>query len=155
MLIRKVQVWIYYYHSKLNQFFFLILLTCPKRGQFWQPVTGSVETDETLESAAVREAHEETGLTVMAAPVWITAFEFQKNNHQWIESGFSLRIEDQMTPPVIQLDPNEHIDFTWVESAEAMKTIAYASNQKVLKTLITSPYFLSQKEDCKTGSIRR
>ena len=40
--------------------------------QCWYPVGGGIETGESLQQAAHREAHEETGLTTLpvGAPVW-------------------------------------------------------------------------------------
>ncbi len=51
----------------------LIRSTDPTSGApCWYPVGGGVETGESLQQAARREAHEETGLTTLpvGAPVW-------------------------------------------------------------------------------------
>ena len=51
----------------------LIRSTDPTSGaQCWYPVGGGVETGESLQQAASREAHEETGLSTLPAgsPVW-------------------------------------------------------------------------------------
>nr|WP_300051776.1 NUDIX domain-containing protein [uncultured Nocardioides sp.] len=51
----------------------LIRSTDPRSGaQCWYPVGGGVEPGESLQEAAHREAHEETGLTTLpvGAPVW-------------------------------------------------------------------------------------
>lgn len=51
----------------------LIHSTDPISGaQCWYPVGGGVETGESLQQAAQREAHEETGLTTLpvGTPVW-------------------------------------------------------------------------------------
>lgn len=41
----------------------LLFQVIQKRGGFWQNITGSVENNESFMAAAIREIHEETGLT--------------------------------------------------------------------------------------------
>src|SRR4051812_42661610 len=73
---RKVQVWLHARPSgQARQF--LVFHTQPKRGAFWQPVTGGVEKDETYEQAALREVQEETGLTFRATELRDLGYEFE------------------------------------------------------------------------------
>ncbi|HRK03098.1 MAG TPA: NUDIX domain-containing protein, partial [Oligoflexia bacterium] len=46
---RKVQCWILSRSGRC-----LLLLTNKRRGEFWQPVTGTVEDGESFEQAALR-----------------------------------------------------------------------------------------------------
>jgi 8-oxo-dGTP pyrophosphatase MutT (NUDIX family) len=137
---KKVQVWIYTYNSTLQTYSFLILFTNPTRGKFWQPVTGSVENAESLVDAALREAQEETGLSFSKQPQPLgDPFEFKS---QWAgdvkEYGFSLEVDSiqNQTGSHVRVDPNEHTDFQWVSAAEALKMIAYPSNQQMLISLL-------------------
>lgn len=58
----------------------LIRSTDPRSGaQCWYPVGGGVETGESLQQAARREAHEETGLSSLpvGSPVWTRDHTYQ------------------------------------------------------------------------------
>src|SRR4051812_32995088 len=114
----KVQVWIRCDHR------FLLLLTKPARGSFWQPVTGKVEAGESLEDAAKREATEETGLTFLDSPQAIgPPFEYEKAGYHFVEQGFALTaavaptaVAQGQSLPSVRLDPHEHVDYRWVDA---------------------------------------
>lgn len=131
---RKVQVWI----SRVGKDGvrrFLLLLTRPERGAFWQPVTGSVEEGESFNDAALREAVEETGLSFQAPPVDIGAgFEFDS---RWtgpcIEKGYALEADRDAE---VRLAPQEHVDSKWVTAVEALREVKFESNAAVLRVLL-------------------
>src|SRR4051794_17307876 len=103
---QKVQVWIYHQNPQTKVLAFLLLKTLAKRGGFWQPVTGNVERGETLESAAKREAVEETGLDFDGEPISIGApFEFKSRyGDQVTEQGFALKVASHSTrPPQVKI----------------------------------------------------
>src|SRR4051812_7156859 len=90
---RKVQVWIY----RLAPFQVLLLKTNRSRGAFWQPVTGSVEDEESLPDAALREGCEESGLEFVGIPLSLErSFKFESSYDggasmtQFEEWGFAL-----------------------------------------------------------------
>lgn len=133
----KVQVWIY---TKINSneikddILVLLLLTRPDRGNFWQPVTGSVEPGETLTEAALRETYEETGLPFKNSPLQLKYdFAFISRGKNIHEYCFAIETP-QLRPPVI--DPREHIDFQWMNPSQAKNLLKHVSNQEALSALI-------------------
>jgi 8-oxo-dGTP pyrophosphatase MutT (NUDIX family) len=147
---QKVQVWIY---AKIKQptaseassvatadsCYFLLLLTRAERGSFWQPVTGSVEEGEGLETAAAREAREETSLKFVNPPQPVgVPFEFESRGNRISEYSFSLEVPftDERKFPAVTLDPHEHVDYKWVPADEAFQKLKYPSNQEILRALL-------------------
>ena len=124
---RKVQVWI---HSGERV---LLLKMIPDRGGFWQPVTGSVEPDESIEDGALREAVEETGLSFQGAPVFLN-YEFECRWGHARESAVALSAPEGQ--PRVKLDSTEHEAFRWVSPEEAMATLHFESNRKALQCLL-------------------
>ena len=139
----KVQVWVYWVQKSLNprepvRTSFLLLRTQPDRGAFWQPVTGGVEKGETPESAALREAFEETGLAPARPIFQIGApFEFESRWGPALEFPFGCEVgEHQDRPPEVQLDVREHDQSVWVSAEEALKRLRFESNSMILADLI-------------------
>jgi 8-oxo-dGTP pyrophosphatase MutT (NUDIX family) len=80
----------------------LIRWTDPSSGaQCWYPVGGGVETGESLQQAARREAHEETGLATLpiGSPVWT-------RDHTYEYDGRTVEVhEDWLLHKVQRFDP--------------------------------------------------
>lgn len=80
----------------------LIHATDPRTGdECWYPVGGGVEADESLQQAAGREAHEETGLTglPLGAPVWT-------RDHTYTYDGRTVEVhEDWLLRSVKHFEP--------------------------------------------------
>ena len=90
----------------------LLLQTNEKRGLFWQNVTGSVEGEETLFSAAKRELMEETGIDTDNIFDLDLKFHFEdRYGKKVIEQAYVALLQD--TPTEINLDPHEHVDYKW------------------------------------------
>lgn len=103
----------------------LILHRTPERGDFWQIVTGRIESGESPAEAADREVHEETGLHLpvrelgyrhcfaLAGEVPPTVVE---------ETAFAARWtgEDR-----VRLDCSEHDRYAWVSVEEAMARLPF------------------------------
>lgn len=131
---RKVQVVLFYCDTNHKKHI-LLLKVNEARGLFWQNVTGGVEKNEKYIQAAVREAQEETGLE-------------ENNIYQILRTGIRLRFMDQWKKSVtekvflihcknfweVELDPNEHCEFKWINEDEINKDIVkYASNVVALE----------------------
>lgn len=122
---KKVQCWIFSQDAKGFEYC-LLLKTNKARGEFWQPVTGTVEDNEDFLEAARREPVEETGFTFKSEPL-NTGYEFEFHSRfgQARECVFALVVDD-IPPP--RLDPREHQGFKWVSPKEALDQLRFPSN---------------------------
>lgn len=132
---QKVQVWIV---SRTREGWKVLLLhMLPERGSHWQPVTGSVEPGEALPQAALREAGEETGLSLESAALQPLGFEFEfeKSGIRLHETAFW--IESRLDPSTasVKLDPREHFEFRWCSFKEATALLSFESNRESLHLL--------------------
>ncbi|MGE0615990.1 MAG: NUDIX domain-containing protein [Bacteriovoracia bacterium] len=133
--LQKVQVWVHDSSGKV-----LLLKTNPVRGAFWQPVTGSVESGETLEVAAAREAAEETGVIGLPPPRAL-GFQFQFRTERGGRTGmaeetcFEIALAGVGESTPIRLDPREHTDCEWVTVEVAQSRLKFESNRMALEIL--------------------
>lgn len=111
---------------------------------FWQSVTGSVEGDETPLEAAMREVQEETGIDTAQYhlqdwhasnvyeiyPHW--RHRYAPNVVENREHLFGLALPSTL---IIQLAPNEHVRYEWVDWREAAKRVFSWTNVDALKKL--------------------
>jgi dATP pyrophosphohydrolase len=121
----------------------LIMERADKQG-FWQSVTGSLEAGETPLDAAIREVHEETGLNATAYDLedWHTSNVYEIYPHwrhryapgvtQNTEHLFGLTLP---APLAIQLAPDEHVQYEWVDWREAAKRVFSWTNVDALSKL--------------------
>jgi dihydroneopterin triphosphate diphosphatase len=111
---------------------------------FWQSVTGSVEGDETPYQAAIREVKEETGLDALAYDFQ----DWQASNVYEIYPHWRHRYAPGVTsnrehlfglclpsPLPVQLAPDEHTQYAWVDWQEASKRVFSWTNVDALKRL--------------------
>lgn len=88
----------------------LLLQVVPERGATWQPVTGSVDQDESETKAAARELFEETGLCNEVQKL-NTEHTFQDRwGRKVSEKTFWIKVKGR---PEIKIDSREHIDTRW------------------------------------------
>lgn len=121
----------------------LIMERADKAG-YWQSVTGSVEGDETPMQAAVREVLEETGLDALQYDLqdWQVSNDYEIYPH-WrhrYAPGITENREHLfgLTLPAalpIQLAPDEHLRYEWVDWREAAKRVFSWTNVDALKRL--------------------
>jgi dATP pyrophosphohydrolase len=130
----------------------VLLIERADKADFWQSVTGSLDSpDENLSAAAIREVLEETGIDVQSLP----AGALQNMHHQikyeiysqWrhryapgvtrnTEHWFSL-----LAPEGIQitLAPREHVAYQWLPFAEASSKCFSPSNGEAILQLFATP----------------
>jgi len=117
----------------------LLLHRRPERGNFWQPITGSIEEGELPLDTARRELAEETGHS--GEP---EAIDLEQSF--MIESHF---LEAKYPPPIIasetafaievapglpvRMDAAEHDDYGWFTFAEAYERIRWTDDREALE----------------------
>ncbi len=121
----------------------ILLIERADRAGFWQSVTGSIETGETLSQTALREVYEETGIRLSDIRLtdWHSSITYEIYPH-WrhrypagttenTEHHFSARI-----PPnsVITLS-NEHTRYQWLPAAAAAEQVFSPSNKTAILLL--------------------
>lgn len=144
----KVLVWVCAHSSAQDPSFpasetlFLLLKTHEARGSFWQPITGTVDPGEEIETAAAREMAEETGLVTLGPLVQISdIFEYESRRGPARETPFLAEVSwnERMK---VKLDSREHVSFQWCSAERAFELLKYESNIRVLRDAV---HFLKQK----------
>ena len=122
----------------------VLLLERASHPGYWQSVTGSQESGETLIETARREVEEETGI---AAPLcqfedWeiTNTFEiFAEWRHRYapgvthnVEHVFSLQVPDRVA---VRIAPDEHIAYGWLPWREAAEKCFSWSNRDAIRSL--------------------
>ncbi|HEX2059799.1 MAG TPA: lipoyl(octanoyl) transferase LipB [Thermoanaerobaculia bacterium] len=120
----------------------LLLHRRPERGNFWQPVTGSIEDGEAPIDTARRELVEETGHATEPASLDLTqSFMIES---QYLEAkgytspiiaseiGFRATLDSRLP---IRVDPEEHDDWGWFTFAEAYERIRWTDDREALERL--------------------
>lgn len=112
---------------------FLMLKRTPKRGGFWQPVTGNVEEGETFEVAAVREVQEELGITNIVRLIDTEySYEFTDNGMDQFERIFGVQVPLNAE---VKLS-SEHTEYCWTTKDEAIDSyLKYPGNKEGLRRL--------------------
>lgn len=118
---------------------FLLLQTNEKRGSFWQNVTGKIEDGETFEEGGLREAIEETALSIESI-IEITGlglkFDFIDLRGRDVHEECFLIILDSKWK--VKIDPHEHQDHKWVPLKDiARESVKFESNYEALKKSIS------------------
>jgi lipoyl(octanoyl) transferase len=119
----------------------LLLHRKPERGNFWQPITGTIEEGETSIHAAHREIHEETGHAAEARDLELTQ-SFMIESH-YLESrypspviaseiGYETRLDSRLP---IRIDAEEHDAWGWFTLADAYETIRWSDDREALDRL--------------------
>lgn len=116
-----------------DSYLFLLLKRNPKKGGFWQPITGNVEVGETFEAATLRELREETGIQALLRVIpCVHSFTFVDDNRQQYEEVFGVEVD---TNQRVMLSA-EHTEHCWATAEEAItKYLKYPGNKEGLRKL--------------------
>ncbi len=127
----------------------LLLRLIPRRGAFWQPVTGRVEPGESFAEGALREAQEESGLHFERQPQYLGLEHTFPGRANWTvhERSFFLPLFGGSSPPTPTLDGKEHDAFAWLDPLEAAARVKYPGNRQAIERAASgaSPLLLSSR----------
>lgn len=119
----------------------LLLHRRPERGNFWQPITGSIEDGETAFDAARREVLEETGAPGEPEAMGFTQSFMIESQHLASryglpiiasEIGFRTALDSQLP---IRMDAEEHDEYGWFTFADAYERIRWSDDREALERL--------------------
>jgi lipoyl(octanoyl) transferase len=119
----------------------LLLHRKPERGNFWQPISGTIEANESPRDTAVRELVEETGNrgTVEQVPLtqsFLIESQYLASRYPApiiaSEVLYTAQLDARAT---IRLDPDEHDDCGWFTFAEAYEKIRWTDDREALEWL--------------------
>ncbi|QIW16882.1 dihydroneopterin triphosphate diphosphatase [Pasteurellaceae bacterium RH1A] len=113
---------------------------------FWQSITGTIETGERPEQTALREVREETGIDIVAQNLCLydcqtsvkfeifPQFRYKYAPHitHGTEHWFLLALEAEISPQI-----SEHLAFKWVSPQEAMASTKSPSNAAIIQQYLT------------------
>jgi lipoyl(octanoyl) transferase len=130
----------------------LLLHRRPERGDFWQPVSGTMEEDESPIATARRELVEETGHAAEPAPLDLTQsflIESQYLASRYpspiIASEIVYRAELDSRVP-IHIDTREHDDWGWFTLAEALEKVKWTDDREALERFAAGDFSRASRE---------
>ena len=122
----------------------VLLLERADKPGFWQSVTGSQESGETLEATAIRELQEETGLDAgrYSLEDWNMSNRFEIFRH-WrgryapgtthnTEHVFGLCVPERLP---VTVSPREHLGYEWLDRDHAIDKVFSWTNAAALREL--------------------
>jgi lipoyl(octanoyl) transferase len=119
----------------------LLLHRRPERGDFWQPVSGTLEDGESPLDTARRELIEETGHAAEPVPLDLTQSFLIESQYLATrypspiiasEECFHAQLDSRVP---IRIDPLEHDDWGWFSLAEAREKIRWTDDREALEKL--------------------
>lgn len=134
-----IQVAIYCVSRSGDDWRYLLLHRVLKRQQFWQGVTGGVESGETIGDTAQRELREETGFDLVPEPIDHTytfpADEFFMDIYEMpvdtiTQHVFVARVENEPAP---ELDLVEHDRYRWCSLEEALDMLYWWDDKESIR----------------------
>ena len=133
MKIRVAQVEVIVFKIVNGQLLFLLLKRNPRRGGFWQPVTGEVHDEEDLADAAKRELLEETQIDKYLQFVDdVHYFEFDSEGYGRLkEYVFGVEVVQDVEVVI----SSEHTEMKWCTFEESLELLKYDSNKEAFKKL--------------------
>lgn len=130
------------YIKSSNGFRFLVVKRVPEDGGFWQPITGTLESDESLSDCIYREMEEEISIKedeILNLSNMFFSFTWQKGETLIYEYVFGVELKNERA---IELS-GEHDDYKWCNFDEAMDLLEKDNNKAAYK--VFKERFISKK----------
>lgn len=120
-----IKIEIIVYREMNNVLSFLLLKRSPTDGSFWQPVTGTLQINESIIGCLSRELKEETGLIeIFLEPKFIYSFAWIREEETILELVYTVKIRNDS----IVLS-NEHTDCRWCTYSQAVRLLKHKENR--------------------------
>jgi len=103
----------------------------------WQPITGSIELNETAYQAAIREVKEETNLDIEKLWIVPTINSYYSAKYDRITFIFVF-VAKIFNPELLKLS-DEHQNYKWVKFEDAIKSFSWQGQKNALS--IINDYF--------------
>lgn len=111
-----------------------VLLIAVEKGGRWQLPKGHIEDGETAEEAGIREVREETGVVGALVDV-LPAIEYWfVENEQRIHKTVQFFLLDYRSGEPSAFDPHEVSDARWFRWEEAIATLTFENERRVVET---------------------
>jgi dihydroneopterin triphosphate diphosphatase len=135
-----IQVLVYVARRMEREWQYLLLHRVARGDDFWQGVTGGLESGETPLQAAYRELREETGFTTRRLVDLAYTYTFAVAD-KWrdlyaadvceiVEHVFVAEMADETDP---RIDRSEHDSWRWCSFDEALRLLHWPDNVKALR----------------------
>lgn len=116
------------YSTDSGKLEFLILHRSPEEGGYWQPLTGTVEKNETELDCLKRELREEVGIDEHDAKISDVIHSFEWSHDGATYSEFVRGVELPRQAKIILSD--EHDEYKWCGLEEALSLLKHESNKE-------------------------
>ena len=128
MMRQSIEAWIY--HPEDGEI--LLLRVENEKVSFWQPITGGIESGESLEEACLREIKEETGLVLACSNLTgLGNFTVKIDENLTIHKNLFLVLTEQKE---IQIS-DEHVGAQWVALDKVSSQLYWPSNQATFEII--------------------
>lgn len=117
------------FYKEGNSFSFLLVKRVPDDGGFWQPVTGTLESNESLTECMHRELVEEVGVhkeDIKQVSDMFYSFTWLKGETTITEYVFGV----ELTTKKEALLSEEHDEYRWCSYGEVLELLSKDNNKK-------------------------
>ncbi|MCF7866246.1 NUDIX domain-containing protein [Candidatus Woesearchaeota archaeon] len=143
-----IQIATIIYKIENKQIKILLLKRIPKKGGFWQYVSGGLEEGETTLECMKREVKEETGIKkYLKIYEHIYTFQFKEKNKllknlnfnsqtYMTEIVYAIKVDEKTKIDMTKNIYVEHSEYKWLTPQECFKILKYKNNIDAIKKLI-------------------